>query len=109
MTGFGATQIVITGIPHGAEIGTYGLDNASGQAFFYRTPRQPKSFPGTGDIFASVLLGSLMQGEDLPTAAQTAADFVGDVIAYSQACGEPQRDGVLLEPMLWRLAKSVER
>ena len=107
MTAFGASQIVITGVPCGDHIGTYGLDVTKeiDRAFFYSVTRQPKSFPGTGDIFASVLLGALMRGDDLFAATRAAADFVGDVIAYSQACGEPTRDGVLLEPMLWKLAK----
>ena len=111
MTAFGASQIVITGVHCGDRIGTYGLDATkdTDRAFFYSVTRQPKSFPGTGDIFASVLLGALMRGDDLFTATRAAADFVGDVIAYSQACGEPTRDGVLLEPMLRMLAKGENR
>ena len=109
MSHFGASQIVITGIPCGDDIGTYGLDvtKETDGTFFHRAVRQPKSFPGTGDIFASVLLGALMRGDDLYTATRAAADFVGEVIAYSQNCGEPTRDGVLLEPLLGKLAKGV--
>ena len=109
MSAFGASQIVITGVPCDDSIGTYGLDatKATDQTFFSRVTRRPKSFPGTGDIFASVLLGALMRGDDLYTATRAAADFVGEVIAYSQNCGEPTRDGVLLEPLLWKLAKGV--
>lgn len=107
MSVFGASQIVITGVPFGDRIGTYVLDASSGRAstFFYHVYHQPKSFPGTGDIFASVLLGVLMRGDALTDATRAAADFVGEVIAYSQACGEPTRDGVLLEPMLLKLAR----
>jgi len=107
MAVFGASQIVITGVPFGDRIGTYVLDASAGRAstFFYHVHHQPKSFPGTGDIFASVLLGALMRGDALTDATRAAADFVGEVIAYSQACGEPTRDGVLLEPMLLKLAK----
>ena len=109
MSDFGASQIVITGIPCGDDIGTYGLDvtKETDGTFFHRAVRQPKSFPGTGDIFASVLLGALMRGDDLYTATRAAVDFVGEVIAYSQNCGEPTRDGVLLEPLLGKLAKGV--
>ena len=105
MTAFGAKQIVLTGVPHGDRIGTYILDGsgAEEQTCFYSVARRPKSFPGTGDIFASVLLGSMMRGECAVRAAATAADFVGEVISYSMACGEPTRDGVLLEPMLGKL------
>lgn len=111
MTAFGASQIVLTGVPYGDRIGTYGLDLREGsrQKFFYSVVRQPKSFPGTGDIFASVLLGARMRGEDLFAATRAAADFVGEVIAYSQCCGEPTRDGVLLEPMLWKLIGGENR
>ena len=49
-----------------------------------------------------------MRGEDLYAAIREAADFVGEVISYSQVCAEPTRDGVLLEPMLWRLATPME-
>ena len=107
MSVFGASQIVITGVPFGDRIGTYVLDASCGRAstFFYHVYHQPKSFPGTGDIFASVLLGALMRGDALTDATRAAADFVGEVIAYSQVCGEPTRDGVLLEPMLLKLAR----
>lgn len=107
MTVFGAQKIVLTGVPCGGRIGTYILDT-SGDADtsdFYTVARQRCSYPGTGDIFASVLLGAQMRGDDLITAARTAADFVHDVIGYSLACGEPTRDGVLLEPMLRELIK----
>ena len=107
MTVFGAAQIVLTGVPFGDRIGTYILDHSTSRpaCHFYTVNRQPKSYPGTGDIFASVLLGALMQGESLCTAACTAADFIHDVIGYSIGCGEPTRDGVLLEPMLGELVK----
>jgi pyridoxine kinase len=105
MTVFGAKQIVLTGVPFGESIGTYVLDASDAQpkSCFYTVRRQPQSYPGTGDIFASVLLGALMRGDGLIPAARTAADFIHDVIGYSIACGEPTRDGVLLEPMLKEL------
>lgn len=107
MLAFGATQIVITGVPCGAQIGTYALDVSGGahRAQFGCVTRHPRSFPGTGDIFASVLLGALLRGEALAHAAHRAAAFVSDVIAFSQDTTEPTRDGVLLEPMLYRLVE----
>ena len=107
MTVFGAQEIVLTGVPCGERIGTYILDTSkdTDTSCFYTVARQPRSYPGTGDIFASVLLGARMRGDDLIKAARTAADFIHDVIGYSLACGEPTRDGVLLEPMLRELVK----
>lgn len=107
MTVFGAKQIVLTGVPFGDRIGTYVLDLSANrpETCFYTVVRQPKSYPGTGDIFASVLLGALMRGDSLIDAARIAADFIHDVIGYSLSCGEPTRDGVLLEPMLRELVE----
>lgn len=107
MTVFGAQEIVLTGVPCGDRIGIYILDTSkdTDTSCFYTVARQPRSYPGTGDIFASVLLGARMRGDDLIKAARIAADFIHDVIGYSLACGEPTRDGVLLEPMLQELVK----
>ena len=107
MTVFGAKRIVLTGVPFDDQIGTYILDHSTAhpESCFYTVKRQPKSYPGTGDIFASVVLGALMRGDSLILAARAAADFICDVIGYSIACGEPTRDGVLLEPMLGELVK----
>lgn len=97
--------IVLTGVPFDTEIGVSSLDARTGQTHFYSRPRLPKSFPGTGDIFASVLLGRLLENKPLSDAVESAADFTSDVIAASQNCTTPQRDGVLLEkelPGLWK-------
>lgn len=96
-------EIVITGISFGDKIG-----NA------YADPRQPcriictqklaRSFPGTGEVFTSVMLGSLMRGADFEVAIERAAQFTFNVISESQKSNTAAREGVLLEKSLRDLA-----
>ena len=65
----------------------------------------PINYPGTGDIFASVLTGSLIQGKTLENAIKLAADFISIAVADAMATEEPIRDGVFLETNLYRLLK----
>ena len=61
------------------------------------------SYPGTGDIFAAVLIGGLMQGRILTGSIKLAADFICHAVADAIDAGEPVRDGVQLEKNLYRL------
>lgn len=85
-------------------VGTY----ASGKLYTERC--REREYPGTGDIFASVMLGRLLEKGDIEEetvaeAAQFASEFTAYVIDYSVKYGpdEPARDGVLLEGCLDRL------
>ena len=61
-----------------------------------------RSFPGTGDLYGAVLLGSLIQGNALSAAADNAAEFVSLAIQKTPA-GQDTRFGVWFEPLLPRL------
>ena len=65
----------------------------------------PTNYPGTGDIFASVLTGSLIQGKNLAASIKLAADFISYAVADAMKSEEPIRDGVFLETNLYRLIK----
>ena len=76
------------------------FDAATGRTGAVLTERVPREFHGTGDVFASVLTGALVQGADLFAAARRAVEFV-------RVCGErtaaqdlPMREGVDFEPLL---------
>lgn len=66
--------------------------------------RIPAYYPGTGDLFASVLLGSLLDGQGLTDSAMRAGTFVQECIAFTAARGTDPMWGVQLEPLLGRLA-----
>lgn len=60
-------------------------------------------FPGTGDIFASCLIGYLLNGNKLEDAVKRSCAFVKDTIEYSVKFDYSHRSGVLLEACLDKL------
>ncbi|MDR2605514.1 MAG: pyridoxamine kinase [Desulfovibrio sp.] len=60
----------------------------------------PADYPGTGDCFTSVLLGSMMQGDSLPLAMDRAVQFVSMGIRAAFGHGAPLREGIQLERVL---------
>lgn len=62
--------------------------------------RYNRLFHGTGDVFASFLLGALMNGQSLERSAQTALDITHLAIVETLRSGEPLRYGVQFEKVL---------
>ena len=60
----------------------------------------PEQYPGTGDIFTSVMTGALLQGEPLAVAVDRATQFVAKAIRFTYAYNTTPREGVLLEKVL---------
>lgn len=106
----GPQKIVITGIAAGAgNIVTAGLDVSAASMdrtpFFVSLKRVGGAYPGTGELFASVMLGKLLSGAAFPSAVAAASAFVRDVIDFSMGFDTPSREGVSLEPCLHRLSE----
>lgn len=60
----------------------------------------PASYPGTGDAFTSVVIGSLLQGDSLPISLERGVQFITTSIKASYGFDYPKREGVLLERVL---------
>jgi len=60
----------------------------------------PAYYPGTGDAFASVVIGSLLQGDSLPIALERGVQFITTGIKASYGFDYPKREGILLERVL---------
>ena len=102
-------RIVITGIHlENGDVANLGRDE-DGKQFLVRRPHNGCTYPGTGDLFASVLLGELLDGTDFEGACNRAADFTGAIIQDSCRIPTERRYGVALEHHLWKLTKSSER
>lgn len=106
LAALGPRCVVLTGYsPSPDRIGVIAKDTATGTIFRYTTPKQPKSYHGTGDIFASTLVGSMMRGSSLEEAAKTACDFTAECIRLTIANPGSRAYGVDFEtalPMLIR-------
>ena len=58
---------------------------------------------GTGDLFTSVLTGSLLQGQLLHDSVKKAVQFLNVAIEYTYQSGSDPREGVQVEPCLKKL------
>ena len=113
----GPDRVVITGIYlRGAwkenhyEDGTVRtLAYSEAGRFVCDRPHLNAHYPGTGDIFASVLLGAMLSGDDFCGAVARACAFVEQTIRVTrETCPNTsfRREGVLLEPCLgWLLQR----
>lgn len=71
----GAKSVIITGTHyHAGKIGFFGADQNG--TFSYEAGLVDRKFHGTGDLFAAVLTGSLVQRKSLYDSARLAAEFV---------------------------------
>ena len=65
------------------------------------------SYHGTGDLFASVLLGALLDGVSMRNALQLAVDFTANTIRRTREAGGDSRWGVRFEQGLPQLMREL--
>ncbi len=97
----GCGAAVITGIVQENQIGN--LTYLDGKASYSAVHRTECLFSGTGDLFASVLCGALARGKSLPDAVASAGAFLSEVTQDTLRQNTPAAEGVLFEPLLYRL------
>jgi len=96
-------EIVITSIM--TDNGKYGVaygENinkkiTTGRVF---TRRHEKNYPGSGDIFSSVLCGMILNGAGLYESIECAVKFIDKVMDYTINAGTPVREGLIFEKFL---------
>jgi len=100
----GRRSVVITGVSLASgQVGAGVLCRESGGIGFFMDSEEPGCFSGTGDLFAAVLLGALLRGENLADASKRAVAFVRRCAAYTIKLGAPVLDGVNFESQLRHL------
>lgn len=103
ISSWGVNKIVVTGIEQNGLVGNGVFSN---EDFFiqYQNIIHPMR-PGTGDVFASVIAGCILQNKTLPEAVSTAANFVRICLETSKQWDIPINDGVCFEEHLHLLTK----
>ena len=106
----GPENVVITDVNFdpsqtGVAVFCHGMDKPQ---YCFR-PRIDRVFHGTGDVFASFLLGALMNEQTLSEAVETALDFTHASIRETLESGEPLRYGVHFETVLPDYIRRLER
>ncbi len=107
----GCGSAVITGVKDGAgNIGAAYL-TGQGETGFVCRPQVDAYFPGTGDLFASVLTVALLRWgrESLGRAVELAVDFVYRCVQRTHQAGTPPLEGVLLEQLLPQLWEALRK
>ena len=103
-----AKSVVITGVPlENGDFVNVSFDGGNGAFTVHNWHRIPVSYPGTGDIFAAVLTGSILKGSSLCKAVDEAAEFCTLAIKATYESGEPTRNGVEFERVLGHLCKDT--
>ena len=103
----GRRSVVLTGASAAPEqTGAVCFDAKTGQTEILQAQRIPRTFLGTGDIFASVLTGALVKGVSLPEATRQAVNFVHACAARTMDADIPMREGVDFEPLLGLLTNN---
>ncbi|MGE4588206.1 MAG: pyridoxamine kinase [Acidaminococcaceae bacterium] len=97
LAAMGPERVVITGIPNNDKLYNLGYEKSTGAVFVVFNNRIGERYPGTGDIFASVLLGRLLSEEGLGLALHKAGNFVAEAIAATQKLNLPVREGLAFE------------
>ena len=84
----GARSAVITGARTAEGLCAAGFDGETGTEFRIRCDEVPGRFAGAGDAFSSVLIGALLSGAALESAARRAADTVSRMLRryVSEGC-----------------------
>jgi len=107
----GPQKVVITSVPvQGREwlVSTYFFDKNVRTFWKVECEHLPGSFSGTGDMFASIIVGSLLRGTSFPEAVDRAVQSVFKAIQETCLRNIPEREGVLIESVLNTLVEPIQ-
>lgn len=97
---FGLKSVIITSIE--LENSGYGVAyKEKGKEIKYKfTNKYDADYPGSGDIFSSVVCGYTLNGYNIEQAISAAVEYISTVIGYTMQCGTPVREGLAFEKFL---------
>ena len=98
LTKLGAKCAALTGITFDNKtLGAYSYDSETGKFFYYANNYLPVRYHGTGDIFASAAVGSLMRGQSVENALAVAVDYTHECIRLTMEDEDRRTYGVNFE------------
>lgn len=111
LTNSGPDTVIITGVPVQGKpnlTSVIARSRTDGRTWKVTCPYLPAHYPGTGDVFTSVITGSLLQGDSLPIALDRAAQFILQGIRATFGYQTDNREGILLERVLQNLSLPIQ-
>jgi pyridoxine kinase len=103
MNGPDTKKVIITSVPtdpSGKRTAVVAYDNREEQFWKVECEYVPADYPGTGDVFTSVVTGALLQGDSLPIAVERAVRFVLQAVRATFGYPIDPLEGFLLERVL---------
>lgn len=106
-TRYGCGQVIVTGVSREEQLGACGFCAADGSFSYAGAQQLPQVFYGTGDVFASALMGAMLCGKTTAEAAKVAVDFTHLAMLHTLDNGLPLRYGVAFEQAIPWLVSSL--
>ncbi len=101
LTGLGAKRAALTGIGFRPdEIGFYMYDSTTDTYSHYYNEKLPVAYHGTGDVFASAVVGANMRGKSIEESLKIAVDFTLEAMRKTMADPNSRFYGVNFEEAL---------
>lgn len=109
LSDMGPSMVVLTGVhTSDDEITCYVYDRLKNDFFSCKSRRYSGTYYGTGDIFASALLGAYMNGKDISESTEIALDFTCGAVKRTFEAGTDTRLGVNFEQGIGEYIKVLE-
>ncbi len=108
LRGIGGKAAVLTGVRDGQGGIGVRIESLHEEPQMVFRPEFEGSFPGTGDLFASCVIGARMLGASLPHACAAACDFLDDAFRRTVSLRSEPRQGLVFEPCLTGLSRVFE-
>ncbi len=111
LAALGPAKVVLTGVSfREGELGAASLDTTTGEIAYYFRDKIPGYYHGTGDVYASALVGALLNDKSLAQAAAIAVDFTVASLEKTVAMeGADLRCGVDFEETLPQFLRALGR
>jgi pyridoxine kinase len=107
----GPDTVILTSVPQPGQprrTAVLAYSRKNGRCWKVSCDYLPAHYPGTGDAFASVITGSLLQGDSLPIALDRAVQFLSYGVRATFGYQYDAREGLLLERILPNLHAPVQ-
>ena len=105
----GARSVVLTSVPmEDGSMANAWMEAGGRLRGEMRFHPLPIHYPGTGDLFASVLTGALLRGEGLQAAVRRAEGYIYRAMEITNAVGSEPRMGVQFEKTLHELTFNTD-
>ena len=103
----GVEYAVITGFSEKGQLGAVGCFN--GEFTECLTPKKDVACSGTGDVFASALLGAVLRGADPAAALTIATEFTYAAVKYTAEAADRRFYGIHFQPVLGEYIRMLDK